>query len=189
MANAPDHLPVATVVAPEHDSSRRSPRCVSRGWLLVHGFPPLGYRQGCHTPAGNREAKHAHVRNGTVHQVLVYNGDDCVGRCQYGSPVELPNINNPKAYAKDLAEAPEWRIGSRSPRSRALQNSSDRRRGDHRTTETARRVVQTSVSSVRLVLLALGSSRGRSIEPVPVRLGWSHLRRRFDAEGVTADDS
>jgi hypothetical protein len=42
---------------------------------------------------------------------LVYDGDECVGWCQYGTPVELPNINNPKAYAKDLREMPDWRVG------------------------------------------------------------------------------
>jgi hypothetical protein len=26
-------------------------------------------------------------------------------------PVELPNINNPKAYAKGLGKMPDWRIG------------------------------------------------------------------------------
>ena len=61
--------------------------------------------------AANREAKHAHVRAGTVHQVLVYDGDECVGWCQYGSPAELPNIKNPGAYAKELVELPDWRIG------------------------------------------------------------------------------
>ncbi len=77
-------------------------------WCM--GFHPEGVGKG-HTVSGNRLAKQAHVRNGTVHQVLVYDGDECVGWCQYGSPVELPNINNPKAYAKDLGEMPDWRIG------------------------------------------------------------------------------
>ena len=63
------------------------------------------------TAAGNKKAKQAHVRNGTVHQILVYADDECVGWCQYGSPAELPNIKNPGAYAKDLAELPDWRIG------------------------------------------------------------------------------
>ena len=40
--------------------------------------------------AANRSAKQAHVRDGTVHQMLVYAGDECVGWCQYGSPAELP---------------------------------------------------------------------------------------------------
>jgi GNAT superfamily N-acetyltransferase len=61
--------------------------------------------------ADNRAAKAAHVRAGTVHQTLVYAGDDCVGWCQYGSPAELPNIKNPAAYTKELAELPDWRIG------------------------------------------------------------------------------
>ena len=38
------------------------------------------------TPAVNQETKHAHVRAGTVHQILIYLGDECVGWCQYGSP-------------------------------------------------------------------------------------------------------
>ena len=77
-------------------------------WCM--GFHPEGVGKG-HTAAQNRDAKQAHVRNGTVHQILVYDGDDCVGWCQYGPPVQLPNIKNPKAYAKELGEAPDWRIG------------------------------------------------------------------------------
>jgi GNAT superfamily N-acetyltransferase len=63
------------------------------------------------TAAGNKRAKKAHVRTGTVHQILVFAGDECVGWCQYGSPAELPNIKNPGAYAKELVELPDWRIG------------------------------------------------------------------------------
>jgi GNAT superfamily N-acetyltransferase len=74
------------------------------------GFHPEGVGKG-HTAAGNREAKQEHVRRGTVHQLLVYDGDECVGWCQYGSPSELPNIKNPKAYDAGLSELPDWRIG------------------------------------------------------------------------------
>jgi hypothetical protein len=63
------------------------------------------------TAAGNREAKRAHVDNGTVHQMLVYLGDECIGWCQYGSPAEVATIKNPKAYQKDLVDLPDWRIG------------------------------------------------------------------------------
>jgi GNAT superfamily N-acetyltransferase len=63
------------------------------------------------TAADNRKAKQAHVRSATVHQILVYSGQECVGWCQYGSPAELPNIKNPGAYAKELAQLPDWRIG------------------------------------------------------------------------------
>ena len=38
-------------------------------------------------------------------------GDECIGWCQYGPPAELPNIKNPGAYAKELVELPDWRIG------------------------------------------------------------------------------
>ena len=77
-------------------------------WCM--GFHVEGLAKG-RTAADNKEAKEAHVRTGTVHQILVYAGEACVGWCQYGSPAELPNIKNPGAYAKDLVESPDWRIG------------------------------------------------------------------------------
>lgn len=77
-------------------------------WCM--GFHPAGVGQD-RTAAQNREAKRGHVREGTVHQILVYKGDECVGWCQYGPPAELPNIKNPKAYDKELTELPDWRIG------------------------------------------------------------------------------
>jgi len=77
-------------------------------WCM--GFHPEGVGKGT-TAEQNREAKREHVRRGTVHQILVYDGDHCVGWCQYGAPAELPNIKNPKAYEKELAELPDWRIG------------------------------------------------------------------------------
>jgi hypothetical protein len=77
-------------------------------WCM--GFHPDGLGED-RTASDNREAKQEHVRNGTVHQVLVYDGDQCVGWCQFGSPAELPNIKNLKAYERELAELPDWRIG------------------------------------------------------------------------------
>ncbi|MCW2796877.1 GNAT family N-acetyltransferase [Nocardioides sp.] len=77
-------------------------------WCM--GFHPEGLSKD-KSAAQNREAKHEHARKGTVHQVLVYEGDQCVGWCQYGSPAELPNIKNPKAYDKELTELPAWRVG------------------------------------------------------------------------------
>jgi hypothetical protein len=77
-------------------------------WCM--GFHPEGVGQG-HTADQNREAKHAHVRKGTVHQVLVYDGEKCVGWCQFGPPAELPTIKNPKAYDAELTALPDWRIG------------------------------------------------------------------------------
>jgi hypothetical protein len=71
----------------------------------VEGLPPGRTREG------NKKAKKAHVDRGTVHQVLVYDGDEAVGWCQYGSPAELPNIKNVAAYERELEALPDWRIG------------------------------------------------------------------------------
>lgn len=77
-------------------------------WCM--GFHPEGVGRG-HTPAGNRAAKQAHTTAGTIHQVLVYAGDACVGWCQFGTPVELPNITNRATYERELGAVPAWRIG------------------------------------------------------------------------------
>jgi GNAT superfamily N-acetyltransferase len=75
-------------------------------WCM--GFHPEGLRDSA---TENRAAKQAHVRAGTVHQMLVLSHEECVGWCQYGSPAELPNIKNTKAYSNKLTELPDWRIG------------------------------------------------------------------------------
>jgi Acetyltransferase (GNAT) family len=77
-------------------------------WCI--GFHPEGIGKDS-TAAGNREAKRAHVANSTVHQVLVYDGDECVGWCQYGPPAEVATIKNAAAYQKELVDLPSWRIG------------------------------------------------------------------------------
>jgi hypothetical protein len=77
-------------------------------WCM--GFHPEGLGKD-RTASQNREAKYEHVRNKSVHQVLVYDSGECVGWCQYGPPAELPNIKNPKAYSQGLGELPDWRIG------------------------------------------------------------------------------
>jgi hypothetical protein len=77
-------------------------------WCI--GFHTEGIHRDS-TAAGNRAAKRAHVDDGTVHQVLVYDGDECLGWIQYGPPAEVATIKNPKAYEKELADLPDWRIG------------------------------------------------------------------------------
>jgi hypothetical protein len=77
-------------------------------WCI--GFHPEGIGQDS-TVTGNRDAKRAHVDIGTVHQILVYSGTECIGWIQYGPPAEVATIKNPKAYEKDLADLPDWRIG------------------------------------------------------------------------------
>jgi hypothetical protein len=63
------------------------------------------------------------VTRGTVHQVLVYDGDHCVGWCQFGSPTELPNINSRGAYDRGADDPPDWRIGC------IFTNAKDRSKG------------------------------------------------------------
>lgn len=75
-------------------------------WCI--GFHPEGLAGDA---AEHRAAKERHVRERTVRQVLVYEGDRAVGWCQFGSPAELPRIKNPRAYEADLVELPRWRIG------------------------------------------------------------------------------
>ena len=50
------------------------------------------------------------VAEGIAHAALVFDGDDAIAWCEYGSPVELPNIYHRKEYdAAEAAPAP-WRI-------------------------------------------------------------------------------
>ncbi|PUA79732.1 GNAT family N-acetyltransferase [Nocardioides currus] len=76
-------------------------------WCM--GFHPEGFSAG--SAEGNREAKLARVREETVHQLLVYDGDEAVGWCQFGSPDEIATIKNATAYARELTDLPDWRIG------------------------------------------------------------------------------
>lgn len=61
--------------------------------------------------AVNRAAKQERVRDGRAHAALVFDGDDCVGWCQFGTPAELPQIKNLSQYEKSrTAGLPDWRI-------------------------------------------------------------------------------
>ena len=75
-------------------------------WCI--GFHPEGTRGS--TAAQNRANKLARVRAGTTHAALVFDGDDCVGWCQFGAPEDLPRIKNRAAYEKSLTTPPDWRI-------------------------------------------------------------------------------
>ena len=61
-------------------------------------------------PEAKRKAKECRVREGRAHAALVYEGADCVGWCQFGSPDELPRLHNARAYLKDNPTLPDWRI-------------------------------------------------------------------------------
>ena len=58
----------------------------------------------------NRQEKEALVRGGRAHAALVFDGTECVGWCQFGSPEELPRIKNRRAYLAADPVLPDWRI-------------------------------------------------------------------------------
>ena len=62
------------------------------------------------TYEGNRALKEHLVREGRAHAALVFQGDDAVGWCQYGSPGELPNIYHRKEYLAGMVREPDYRI-------------------------------------------------------------------------------
>lgn len=61
-------------------------------------------------PAKKRKRKECLVREGRAHAALVFDGKDCVGWCQFGSPEELPRIHNQRAYQDSDSKLPDWRI-------------------------------------------------------------------------------
>lgn len=61
-------------------------------------------------PQQNRDEKRELVRSGTTHNVLVLDGDACLGWCQFGSPAELPEIKSRRRYDTELTRLPDWRI-------------------------------------------------------------------------------
>jgi len=62
------------------------------------------------TAAQNCKRKHERVRAGTAHAALVFDGDDCLGWCQFGTPDEVPRIKSRAAYEKGRTGSPDWRI-------------------------------------------------------------------------------
>ena len=115
-------------------------------WCI--GFHPDGF-QG--SRAANCRAKRAHVDDGTVHQILVYDDRECVGWCQYGPPAEVARIKNPKAYERDLVDLPDWRIGC------IFTGSGHRRRGVAR-------------AGLAAALNAIGHAGGGAVEAYPEQL-------------------
>lgn len=58
----------------------------------------------------NRQEKECLVRDGKAHAALVFDGERCVGWCQFGPTAELPRIKNRRAYLAKGAALPDWRI-------------------------------------------------------------------------------
>jgi hypothetical protein len=54
----------------------------------------------------NRSLKRRLVEEGRAHAALVYDGDEAVAWCEYGSPEELPNIYHRKQYEEGSTSSP-----------------------------------------------------------------------------------
>jgi len=73
---------------------------------------------GFHPEGGDRKAasvlkrqrKLERVQEGKAHAALVFDGEDCVGWCQFGAPGEVPRIKNRAEYEKGQSNPPDWRI-------------------------------------------------------------------------------
>lgn len=75
------------------------------------GFHPEGVGKDT-TAAINRQRKLDRVRAGTTHAALVFEGQECVGWCQFGPTEDLPRIKSRAAYEKTASDRqpPDWRI-------------------------------------------------------------------------------
>ena len=62
------------------------------------------------TAEGNHALKKRLVHEGRAHAALVFDGDEAIAWCQYGSPEELPNIHHRKEYEAALDSPPDYRI-------------------------------------------------------------------------------
>jgi hypothetical protein len=58
----------------------------------------------------NRALKQQLVNEGRAHAALVFDGDEAVAWCEYGTPAELPNIYHRKEYEAELDTMPDYRI-------------------------------------------------------------------------------
>ncbi|RIX30875.1 GNAT family N-acetyltransferase [Amnibacterium setariae] len=50
------------------------------------------------------------VEEGVAHAALVFDGDDAIAWCEYGSPAEVPNIHHRKEYDAGESRPAPWRI-------------------------------------------------------------------------------
>ena len=60
--------------------------------------------------AQKRAAKERRVLADKAHAALVFEGEECVGWCQFGAPAEVPRIKSRAAYEKGRTTSPDWRI-------------------------------------------------------------------------------
>ncbi len=70
----------------------------------------MGFHEEGPNSRDNRARKECRVREGRAHAALVYDGEECVGWCQFGPTDELPRIKHKGTYLEGLGELPDWRI-------------------------------------------------------------------------------
>lgn len=63
-----------------------------------------------HDAGSNRALKQRLVREGRAHAALVFDAEEAVAWCEYGTPEELPNIYHRKQYDAELDMVPDYRI-------------------------------------------------------------------------------
>jgi GNAT superfamily N-acetyltransferase len=68
------------------------------------------YKQCGSGYAGGRAYKEYMVREGKAHAALVFDSDDAVGWCEFGTPGELPHIYHKKEYEAGLVSWPDYRL-------------------------------------------------------------------------------
>ncbi len=59
---------------------------------------------------GSRALKERLVSDGRAHAALVFDGNEAVAWCQYGTPDELPNIYHRKEYEAGVDTPPDYRL-------------------------------------------------------------------------------
>ena len=103
--------PAYTVKALDESTWQAFAALVERNDGIFGGCWCMGFHEDNKgTAPPKREQKLARVRAGTAHAALVFDGDDCVGWCQFGPPEEVPRIKNRAEYEKDQTTSPDWRI-------------------------------------------------------------------------------
>lgn len=59
---------------------------------------------------GAKAMKHRLVLEGRAHAALVFDGDDAVGWCQFGTVEELPRIYHRKEWEAGVVDLPDYRV-------------------------------------------------------------------------------
>jgi hypothetical protein len=123
----------------------------------------------------NRLRKFDRVRNGTAHAALVFEGEECVGWCQFGVPEEVPRIKSLREYQKGLGALPDWRIAC------CYVGKGHRRKG----------VAAAALAGALDLIAGLGGGRvegyPESADAVPAGFLYNGALSTYEAAGFTKD--